>query len=72
MAHVQRYKNGAYALVIRQVGWTEPNGHYTLSACATNLTNARYYINYGGTSYFGDVGVFNEPRSIGVKLQAKY
>jgi iron complex outermembrane recepter protein len=72
LANKQRYTVGPYQLVNGQIGWTEPSGHATVSVFVTNLTNERYYINYGGTSFFGDVGVFNQPRSVGVKLKVNY
>lgn len=72
LARVQRYKNDAYTLVNGQVRWTVPGDHLTISVFTNNLTNERYYINYGGTTYFGDVGVFNQPRTFGAKIKYEY
>ncbi|TVV74473.1 TonB-dependent receptor [Sphingomonas solaris] len=69
LARVQRYRNSAYTLVNAQVGWAAPGDHVTLTLFATNLTKERYYINYGGTTIFGDVGVFNQPRTVGIRLR---
>ncbi|KMS51897.1 hypothetical protein V474_02310 [Novosphingobium barchaimii LL02] len=68
-ARVQRYRNDPYTLVNAQIGWTAPGDHLTVTVFATNLTKERYYINYGGTTFFGDVGVFNQPRTFGVRLR---
>jgi iron complex outermembrane receptor protein len=72
LQNAQRFRDGSYVLVNGQIGWTEPSGHATISVFVTNLSNTKYYINYGGTSYFGNVGVYNEPRSIGAKLHYTY
>ena len=72
LARVQRYKNPSYSLVNGQIAWTDPSEHYTFTVYGTNLTDEQYYINYGGTTLYGDVGVFNQPRSLGVKFNYKY
>ena len=72
LARVQRYENKAYTLVNGQMAWTAPGDHFTLTVFGNNLTNERYYINYGGTTFFGDVGVFNQPRSFGFKVRYEY
>jgi iron complex outermembrane recepter protein len=72
LARVQRYENKAYTLVNGQLAWTAPGDHFTVTVFGTNLTNERHFINYGGTTFFGDVGVHNQPRTFGIKLRYDY
>lgn len=72
LANQQRYKVKGYEMVNAQVSWTEPSGHVKATLFVTNLTKTQYFMNYGGTSLFGDVGVFNQPRTLGGRFSYTY
>lgn len=72
LANKQRFKVGPYEMVNAQVSWTEPSGHLKATVFVTNITKTLYLMNYGGTSLFGDVGVYNQPRTLGGRLAFTY
>lgn len=60
-----------YNIVDAEAGWTDPSGHYTVSAWGRNLTNAVYFIS-GNVNSGGIAAVWGRPRELGVRLKVHY
>ena len=71
LANVQRYRQGAYAIVNAQASWTDPSDHYTLAVYVNNLTNTRYQLVTSGGS-FGDYRQYNQPVSAGGRISFRF
>ena len=44
LANVQRYRQGAYAIVNLRAGWTDPSDRFTLTGFVNNVTNTRFQL----------------------------
>lgn len=66
-----RYLQPAYTMVSASASWTDPTDRWTVGIFAENLTNKRYKIVANGSA-FGDYDIYNEPRTVGVRLSFRY
>lgn len=51
-----------------QASWTDPSGHYKVTAYGDNLTKVKYRITFNGNSATGDYNSWSEPRTYGVRM----
>jgi iron complex outermembrane recepter protein len=71
LAKEQRYRQGGYIVLNAQLGWTDPDEHFSVTAFVRNLTNKRYLIAYTGGA-FGDYATLASPRVVGARLGYKF
>ena len=66
-----RYETSGFALVNAQITWSDPSERYSITVYGDNITNTRYKVVSNAFAYF-TYDLYNEPRTIGVKLGAKF
>lgn len=67
----QRYRQGAYALLNLQAGWTDASERYKISVYVNNVTDHVYMLSYNGGGY-GDYASWGQPRTYGVRITANF
>ena len=68
---VQRFREGAYALLSASVTWTDPSNHYYVRVWGTNLGDHKYRLHYSGTAS-GTYSPQAEPLVVGGTLGYKF
>jgi iron complex outermembrane receptor protein len=66
-----RFEENGYFLANAQVGWTDPSKHLTLTVYGDNITDQRYKIITTGFAYHSYT-MYNEPRTVGVRMRYRY
>jgi iron complex outermembrane receptor protein len=66
-----RFEENGFAIVNGQIGWTDPNDHFTITLFGENITNTRYKIVTTAFAY-QTYQIYSEPRTFGVRLGFRY
>jgi iron complex outermembrane receptor protein len=66
-----QFEENGWAMFNAQITWTDPSDHYSIVFFGNNINNVHYRIVSGQTAY-GSNNMYNEPRTFGVRVGAKF
>ncbi len=66
-----RFEENGWAQFNFQINWTDASDHFTVGVFGNNVNNVHYRIVSSQTA-FGSYNMYNEPRTFGVRLGARF